>query len=102
MPARLAASALHVPHSRIRELAEIAMRMDGVLKLYFGESNRAHAGVHQARRARRRMAEGYTYYTEKPGYPSLRKALAAYYRSCTAWNWIRRRRSWSRRRACRR
>jgi len=28
-----------VPHSRIRELAEIAMAMDGVLKLYFGESN---------------------------------------------------------------
>ena len=30
-------SALSVPGSRIRELAEIAMGMDGVLKLYFGE-----------------------------------------------------------------
>ena len=36
---RLAASAENVPHSRIRELAEIAMSMDGVLRLYFGESN---------------------------------------------------------------
>ena len=35
----LARSAVAVPHSRIRELAEIAMGMDGVLKLYFGESN---------------------------------------------------------------
>jgi hypothetical protein len=34
-----AASLGHVPHSRIRELADIAMSMDGVLRLYFGESN---------------------------------------------------------------
>ncbi len=37
--AKVASSALEVPHSRIRELAEVAMSMDGVLKLYFGESN---------------------------------------------------------------
>ena len=36
---RLASSVERVPHSRIRELAEIAMGMDGVLRLYFGESN---------------------------------------------------------------
>ena len=36
---QLAASVENVPHSRIRELAEIAMGMDGVLRLYFGESN---------------------------------------------------------------
>ena len=36
---RLARSVENVPHSRIRELAEIAMSMDGVLRLYFGESN---------------------------------------------------------------
>ena len=35
----LAASIAAVPYSRIRELAEIAMTMPGVLKLYFGESN---------------------------------------------------------------
>jgi len=39
MAAVVAQSALRVPHSRIRELAEIAMGMDAVLKLYFGESN---------------------------------------------------------------
>ena len=38
--AQVAASALDVPHSRIREIADIAMSMgDGVLRLYFGESN---------------------------------------------------------------
>jgi len=35
----VASSALRVPRSRIRELADIAMKMDDVLKLYFGESN---------------------------------------------------------------
>src|ERR1039457_7159449 len=34
---RIAASVEMVPRSRIRELAEIAMSMDGVLRLYFGE-----------------------------------------------------------------
>src|ERR1035438_4022284 len=38
MPA-VSSSVERVPHSRIRELAEIAMGMDGVLRLYFGESN---------------------------------------------------------------
>ena len=37
--ATLARSVHNVPHSRIRELAEVAMSMDGVLRLYFGESN---------------------------------------------------------------
>jgi aspartate/methionine/tyrosine aminotransferase len=74
----LAGSILAVPHSRIRELAEVAMRMDGVLKLYFGESNqptpefikRAAAGA---------IADGYTFYTSNAGLPSLREAIAAYY-----------------------
>ncbi len=35
----VASSALQVPRSRIRELADIAMKMDDVLKLYFGESD---------------------------------------------------------------
>ena len=37
--ASIASSAARVPYSRIRELAELAMSMDNVLKLYFGESN---------------------------------------------------------------
>jgi aspartate/methionine/tyrosine aminotransferase len=76
---RLAASVEQVPHSRIRELAEIAMQMDGVLKLYFGESN-VPTPEYIKDAARRALAEGYTYYTENAGYPSLRRALAAYYR----------------------
>jgi len=78
MPANLAASALRVPHSRIRELAEIAMGMDGVLKLYFGESNLPTPEFIK-RAAQKAMADGFTFYTENAGLPSLRKALARYY-----------------------
>jgi len=77
--AKVASSALEVPHSRIRELAEVAMSMDGVLKLYFGESNLPTPGYIK-RAAARAMEEGYTFYTENAGLPSLRRALAEYYR----------------------
>ncbi|HYL78773.1 MAG TPA: pyridoxal phosphate-dependent aminotransferase [Bryobacteraceae bacterium] len=78
MTPSIAASALRVPHSRIRELAEIAMTMDGVLKLYFGESN-LPTPEYIKRAAQKAMADGYTFYTENAGLPSLRKALARYY-----------------------
>src|SRR6266498_4230858 len=74
----LASSVEMVPRSRIRELAEIAMSMDGVLRLYFGESNLPTPEyIKQA--AVRAMADGYTFYTENAGLPSLRSAVAAYY-----------------------
>ncbi|MGH9630334.1 MAG: pyridoxal phosphate-dependent aminotransferase [Bryobacteraceae bacterium] len=76
--ATLAPSALRVPHSRIRELAEVAMAMDGVLKLYFGESNLPTPEFIK-RAAHKAMADGFTFYTENAGLPSLRKALARYY-----------------------
>jgi len=67
-----------VPHSRIRELAEIAMAMDGVLKLYFGESNQPTPDfIKQA--AIQALADGYTFYTENAGLPSLRRAIAGQY-----------------------
>src|ERR1700728_4213595 len=78
MPATVASSALAVPHSRIRELAEIAMGMDGVLKLYFGESN-IPTPEFIKRAAQKAMADGFTFYTENAGLPSLRKALSRYY-----------------------
>ena len=78
MTPTVAASALCVPHSRIRELAEIAMTMDGVLKLYFGESN-IPTPEFIKRAAQKAMADGFTFYTENAGLPSLRKALARYY-----------------------
>jgi aspartate aminotransferase len=75
----LAGSVELVPHSRIRELAEMAMSMDGVLRLYFGESNLPTPEyIKQA--AFRAMEQGYTFYTENAGLPSLRRAIAEYYR----------------------
>ena len=68
-----------MPHSRIRELAEIAMSMDGVLRLYFGESNLPTPEFIK-RAAVEAMANGFTFYTENAGLPSLRCALADYYR----------------------
>src|SRR6266478_6126837 len=78
MPAQLSPSALAIPHSRIRELAEIAMGMDGVLKLYFGESN-IPTPEFIKRAAQKAMADGFTFYTENAGLMSLRQALARYY-----------------------
>src|SRR3954462_7618795 len=76
---QLASSVENVPHSRIRELAEIAMGMDGVLRLYFGESN-LPTPDYIKRAAVQAMTGGVTFYTENAGLPSLRCALAAYYR----------------------
>jgi aspartate aminotransferase len=75
----LASSVEIVPHSRIRELAEIAMGMDGVLRLYFGESNLPTPGYIK-RAAVEAMENGYTFYTENAGLPSLRRAIAEHYR----------------------
>ena len=74
----IATSVEMVPRSRIRELAEIAMTMDGVLRLYFGESNLPTPEyIKQA--ANRALADGYTFYTENAGLPTLRRALADNY-----------------------
>ena len=54
------------------------MKMDGVLKLYFGESNLPTPEyIKQA--AQKAMADGFTYYTENAGMPSTRNALARHY-----------------------
>lgn len=76
---QVASSALAVPHSRIREVADLAMSMQGVLRLYFGESTLPTPDfVQQA--AIDAMRAGYTVYTENAGLPSLRQAIAAQYR----------------------
>src|SRR5712692_708461 len=74
-----AASLARVPYTRIRELAEIAMSMDGVLRLYFGESSLPTPRfiVEAAVRA---LNEGYTFYSENAGLPLLRREIAAHYR----------------------
>jgi hypothetical protein len=76
---RLASGAERVPYSRIRELAEIAMQMEGVLKLYFGESN-LPTPQYIKDAAVRALQDGHTFYTENAGYPSLRRAIAEKYR----------------------
>jgi hypothetical protein len=78
MPAEIARSAAGVEPSRIRELAHIAMGMEGVLKLYFGESS-TPTPEYIRRAAQKAMADGYLFYTENAGLPSLRRALAESY-----------------------
>lgn len=77
-PAAVASSAARVPHSRIRELAEIAMTMDGVYKLYFGESN-VPTPDFLKRAAQKAMADGFTFYTSNAGLMSTRETIARYY-----------------------
>ncbi|HLH20519.1 MAG TPA: pyridoxal phosphate-dependent aminotransferase [Bryobacteraceae bacterium] len=75
---QIATSVENVPHSRIREIGEIAMGMQGVLRLYFGESN-LPTPEYIKRAAVRALEDGYTFYTENAGLPSLRRAIAANY-----------------------
>ncbi len=59
------------------------MSMDGVLRLFFGESNVPTPDyIKQA--AVRALADGYTFYTENAGLPSLRRAIAENYRRLQA------------------
>lgn len=78
MTAEIAPSARAICHSRIRELAELAMGMDGVLRLYFGESN-VPTPQFLKDAATRALADGFTFYTENAGMPSTRRAIAEYY-----------------------
>jgi len=82
MPAQVAPSAEAVPHSRIRELAEQAMRMqqagETIYKLYFGESNLPTPEFIK-RAAEKALRDGKTYYTSNAGIPALRESLARYY-----------------------
>lgn len=70
-----ASSLERVPYTGIRELGEAAMAMDGVLRLYFGESN-VPTPKFIVDAAARALADGYTFYSENAGLPSLRRALA--------------------------
>jgi aspartate aminotransferase len=67
-----------VPPSGIRELGNIALGMEGVLPLYFGESNLpTPAFIVEA--AAQAMRDGYTRYSQNAGLPMLRAELAAQY-----------------------
>jgi len=59
------------------------MSMDGVLRLYFGESNLPTPDyIKEA--AVRALQDGYTFYTENAGLPSLRRAIAENYQRLQA------------------
>ena len=74
----LATSLSKVMPSQIRELADIAFSMNGVLRLHFGESNMPTPQfVKDA--AMKAMNDGYTFYTENAGLPGLRDAIAEKY-----------------------
>jgi aspartate/methionine/tyrosine aminotransferase len=74
----LADSVSRVPHSRIRELAEMAMAMPDVLRLYFGESDQPTPDFIK-RAAAQALEDGHTFYSENAGLPSLRAAIAGQY-----------------------
>jgi len=80
--ARVAPSAAAVPYSRVRELAELAMRKEAageaVYKLYFGESNQPTPEFIK-RAAEKALRDGHTYYTSNQGTLGLREALGRYY-----------------------
>jgi aspartate/methionine/tyrosine aminotransferase len=74
----LASGLSRISPSRIRELADVAFGMEGVLRLQFGESNQPTPDfIKEA--AVRAMKEGYTFYTENAGLPGLRRAIAGKY-----------------------
>ncbi len=58
----LASSLSRVVPSRIREIADVAFSMDGVLRLHFGESNMP-TPPYLKEAAYQAMNEGYTFYT---------------------------------------
>ena len=74
----LAPSLSRVMPSQIRAIADVVFAMDGVLKLHFGESN-MQTPQYLKDAAYRAMNEGFTFYTENAGLPSLRKAIANNY-----------------------
>jgi aspartate/methionine/tyrosine aminotransferase len=74
----IASSLAAIQPSRIRELADVAFGMEGVLKLHFGESNLPTPRLIQDALARA-VADGYTYYSENAGLPTLRAAIAEKY-----------------------
>ena len=74
----LAKSIIGVSPSKIRELANLAFDMDGLLPLYFGESN-APTPPFIKDAAIAALREGYTFYTHNAGLPGLRQAIADKY-----------------------
>lgn len=72
----IATSVEAISPSRIRELADVAWRLGDVLSVQFGESTLpTPAYISQA--LSQAVADGYTFYTENGGLPSLQQALSS-------------------------
>ena len=77
-PPEISETLARVPPSGIRELGNLALGLDGVLPLYFGESNLpTPAFIVEA--AAQAMRDGFTRYSHNAGLPTLRAELAAHY-----------------------
>jgi aspartate/methionine/tyrosine aminotransferase len=76
----IASTLAAIQPSRIRELADVAFGMEGVLRLHFGESNLPTPRLIQEALAQA-VADGFTYYSENAGLPSLRAAIADKYQA---------------------
>ncbi len=77
-PTPLAPSLAQITPSRIRAIADVAFGMGGVLKLHFGESNLPTPAYIKAAAAQA-IEDGYTFYSENAGLPTLRTAIAQKY-----------------------
>lgn len=75
---RLARSLSTIKPSRIRELGNVALGMNDVIQLQFGESTMPTPQFIKDA-VSRALAEGYTFYSENAGLPSLRTAIAEKY-----------------------
>ena len=63
--------------SKIREVSDLGMKLDGVLPLWFGESDMTTPDfIRDAAKAS--LDEGETFYAENLGIPPLREAIAGY------------------------
>ena len=71
----IAPSLQQIKSSRIRDIADVAFGMAGVLRLQFGEANLPTPAYITAA-ATQALADGYTFYSENAGLPSLRAAIA--------------------------
>ena len=72
----LARGPLEVGHSGIREITNLAMARPGTIRLDVGQPD-FFTPEHIREAGRRAIAEGYTFYTQTAGLPSLRELLAA-------------------------
>jgi aspartate/methionine/tyrosine aminotransferase len=74
----IASTVQAIAPSRIRELADVAWGMEDVVRVHFGEST-LPTPAYIADALAQAVADGYTYYTENGGLPTLRAALARQY-----------------------